>query len=88
MSSFATDAVLSIFRHVLTLVGGIIITKGWLSADLTNQIIGVVISLMGVGMAQVFHAQANDLLSQPSATTTKPSAAPVPSGIAAFPSSN
>ena len=45
------EMMLGIFRHVLTIVGGIFVAKGHIGSDDMNTIIGAVSSLAGVGLS-------------------------------------
>lgn len=41
------DQILGLIRHVITFVGGIIVAKGVLDADLSQEIIGGVMTVVG-----------------------------------------
>jgi hypothetical protein len=42
------EQILSILRHTLTFVGGILITKGLIDETLANEIVGSIITLTGL----------------------------------------
>lgn len=42
------EQVLGIVRHVLTFAGGILITKGLIESSMSEEIIGGVVSLVGL----------------------------------------
>lgn len=42
------EQVLSILRHTLTFIGGILITKGLIDETLSNEIVGSIITLTGL----------------------------------------
>ena len=44
-----TEILLSMVRHALTLAGGLLVSKGWLTADGVEQIIGAILTLAAVG---------------------------------------
>jgi len=41
------EQVLGVFRHVLTFIGGTLITKGIFDEELANEIIGTVVTVIG-----------------------------------------
>jgi len=41
------EQVLGVFRHVLTFIGGTLVTKGLFDADLSNEIVGAVVTVIG-----------------------------------------
>lgn len=41
------DQILGLIRHVITFVGGIIVAKGVLDADLSEEIIGGLMTVVG-----------------------------------------
>jgi hypothetical protein len=41
------EQILGVFRHVLTFVGGTLITKGIFDAELANEIVGTVVTVIG-----------------------------------------
>lgn len=45
------DILLGLFRHMLTIIGGIYVAKGQIDADTMNTVIGAVSSLAGVGLS-------------------------------------
>lgn len=42
-------AVMGIIRHILTLLAGWLVAKGWMEASQTETVIGAVLALAGVG---------------------------------------
>jgi hypothetical protein len=45
------EVMFGLFRHLLTILGGIFVAKGQIQADDMNTIIGAVSSLAGVGLS-------------------------------------
>lgn len=45
------EVMFGLFRHLLTILGGIYVAKGQIQADDMNTIIGAVTSLAGVGLS-------------------------------------
>jgi hypothetical protein len=41
------EQILGVFRHILTFVGGTLITKGIFDAELANEIVGTVVTVIG-----------------------------------------
>lgn len=68
MFGFTPDAIISLLRHVLTFVAGIIVAKGWITADMAAQLVGGVIAVVGVLFAAFFHASSNGTV--PTISTT------------------
>ncbi len=69
MFGFSTDVMMSILRHLLSMVGGIIIAKGWLTADAMSQLTGAIVTIVPVIFAGFFHAQSNGSISTLSTTS-------------------
>lgn len=49
------DQVYSLIRGVLLALGAGLVTKGYLSTDMLNEIVGGVIGLLSVALSQIFH---------------------------------
>jgi hypothetical protein len=45
------EVAFGLFRHLLTILGGIFVAKGQIQADDMNTIVGAVTSLAGVGLS-------------------------------------
>lgn len=45
------DILLGVFRHLLTILGGVFVAKGQIGADDMNTVIGAVSALAGVGLS-------------------------------------
>lgn len=41
------EQVLGVFRHILTFIGGTLVTKGLFDTELANEIIGTVVTVIG-----------------------------------------
>jgi len=41
------EQILGVFRHILTFVGGTLITKGIFDPELANEIVGTVVTVIG-----------------------------------------
>lgn len=59
MYGFSSDLAISLLRHILTFIGGIIVAKGWISAELSSQLVGAVVAAVGALYAAHFHATSN-----------------------------
>ncbi len=84
MYGLSNDIAISILRHILTFIGGLIIAKGWVGADAMAQITGAIVSIVGVLYAAFFHATSNGAIAT---LSTTPNAAPKTS-IATFPNAD
>ena len=51
--TFTAEQYLGFIRHVLTLAGGALITKGYASEDMINQLVGSLMTLIGFGWSLV-----------------------------------
>lgn len=49
------DQTYSLIRNVLLALGAGLVTKGYLSADTLNMIVGGVVGLLSVALSQIFH---------------------------------
>lgn len=49
------DQIYSLIRNVLLGLGGILVTKGYLSADTLSLIVGGIVASVSVFLSQVFH---------------------------------
>ena len=84
MFGLPTDIMMSILRHFLSIIGGIIIAKGWLTADVMGQLTGGIVAVVPVLFAAFFHAQSNGAIPTISTTSNlvlQPSAQ-IPTGVA------
>lgn len=59
MYGLQPDVFLSILRHVLTAVGAFMVAKGWISADMSGQFAGAMVSIISIAFAGFFHASSN-----------------------------
>jgi hypothetical protein len=41
------EQILGVFRHILTFVGGTLITKGIFDPELANEVVGTVVTVIG-----------------------------------------
>lgn len=41
------EQILGVFRHVLTFVGGSLVTKGLFDAEFANELVGTVVTIIG-----------------------------------------
>jgi hypothetical protein len=62
------DILVSLLRHILTFVGGFIVAKGWISADMSGELQGAIVSIIGILYAMFFHASSNGAIPILSAT--------------------
>lgn len=69
MYGLKPDFFLSILRHLLTAAGTFVVTKGWISADMSAQLIGALITIASVAFATFFHATSNGSISTVSTTS-------------------
>ncbi len=59
MYGLSADAIISVLRHLLTFIGGIIVARGWIDAETATQIVGGMITVIGGLLAIFFHAASN-----------------------------
>ena len=45
----SNDVVMGFIRHVLTLLGGVLVTKGWLTDAQMPELVGAVMTFVGFG---------------------------------------
>lgn len=53
------DLLISLLRHMLTFVAGIIVARGWVDAETATQLVGALIGLIGLAFSAFFHAGSN-----------------------------
>jgi hypothetical protein len=83
MFGMSTDVMMSLLRHLLTFVGGLIVAKGWMSADVMAQLSGALVTIAGALFASFFHAQSNGIIPTLSTTSNMIGATNVGSGTSA-----
>lgn len=69
MFGFSTDSALSLLRHLLTFIAGVIVSKGWITSDMAVQLVGAILTIVGALFAIFFHAQSNGTIPTISTTT-------------------
>lgn len=74
MFGLTSAMTIGILRHLLTIMGGLAVSKGYLTSDLLDTIIGALLSLAGVGMSVV------DKVQNPPQSGVQPRTLPEPSG--------
>jgi hypothetical protein len=47
LNNMNKEQILGVFRHILTFVGGTLITKGIFDPELANEIVGTVVTVIG-----------------------------------------
>lgn len=62
------DTLIALLRHLLTFIAGIVVARGWISADMAAQLVGALIGLIGVAFSAFFHAGSNGTI--PTQSTT------------------
>lgn len=62
------DLLIAVLRHMLTFIAGIIVARGWISAEIATQLVGSLIGLIGVAFSAFFHAGSNGTI--PTHSTT------------------
>lgn len=65
------EMIFSLVRHLLTLAGGILISKGWFDAAVLEQVIGAVIAMASAGWSHIEKQKTPQL---PSETKTQAAA--------------
>lgn len=60
MFGLKIDVLLSVLRHVLTTLGGALVTAGYISGGNLEAGVGAVVVLIGLVYAAVHHTLAND----------------------------
>lgn len=78
MYGFQADSLVSLLRHLLTFIAGLVVSKGWITADVAAQLVGALIALISVLYAAFFHAASNGTV--PTLSTIS-NAQPVTSGV-------
>lgn len=64
------DQIYSLVRNVLLSLGTALVTKGILSADELNAIVGGVVALLAVGLSMIFHSDKGQSLMPPKPPST------------------
>ncbi len=62
------DTLIALLRHLLTFIAGIVVARGWISADMAAQLVGALIGLIGIAFSAFFHAGSNGTI--PTQSTT------------------
>lgn len=62
------DTLIALLRHLLTFIAGIVVARGWISADMAAQLVGALIGLIGLAFSAFFHAGSNGTI--PTQSTT------------------
>jgi hypothetical protein len=68
MYGIKPDMLISMLRHVLTFIGGIIVARGWIDAEIASQMVGAIITLVGLLFSAFFHAASNGTIHTESTT--------------------
>lgn len=61
---FSTNQYLGLIRHLLTAAGGALVAKGIISTQVLNEVIGALMTLIGLGWSLMFHAPAQETIEQ------------------------
>jgi hypothetical protein len=69
MYGIKTDFLLSVLRHILTAAGTFVVAKGWISADMSGQLVGAIITIASVAFALTFHGTSNGAIDTVSTTS-------------------
>lgn len=69
MYGIKSDVFISVLRHILTFAGGFVVAKGWISADQSAELVGSLISIIGIAFAVFFHASSNGTIETISTTS-------------------
>jgi hypothetical protein len=75
MFGLKIDIVLSMLRHVLTTLGGALITAGYISSGNLEAAIGALVTIVGLAYAIAHHTLANDTALPSDVVTTRPDTA-------------
>lgn len=62
MLGMSNDVILSLLRHVLTFIAGLVVAKGWITADMAEQMSGGIVAITTGLFAIFFHAQSNGMI--------------------------
>lgn len=86
MYGLQPDVAISILRHILTFIGGMVVARGWISADVAAQLTGAVVTIVSLLYAAFFHAASNGSIVTQSTTPNilKPTEviiAPMPTAV-------
>lgn len=77
MYGTSADAILSLLRQILMFLGGFLVYKGYISADVSAQLVGALVTIVGSLFSIFFHATSNGSIAVLS--TTSNAAKPAPS---------
>lgn len=69
MYGITPDIAVSILRHILTFIAGIIVARGWIGAEYATQLVGAIIGLVSVLFSAFFHAASNGVVPPVSTTS-------------------
>ena len=69
MYGLQPDMFLSLLRHILGMAGAFLVAKGWISADISGQLVGSLVSIIAVAFAGFFHASSNGSIQTLSTTS-------------------
>jgi hypothetical protein len=61
---FSTNQYLGLIRHLLTAAGGALVAKGVISSQVLNEVVGALMTLIGLSWSLVFHAPAEETIDQ------------------------
>lgn len=61
---FTTDQYLGFIRHLLTVAGGALVTKGILTDQVLNELVGSLMTLVGFGWSLLTHAPAESTITE------------------------
>lgn len=82
MYGIYSDLLISALRHVLMFIGGLLVYKGYVSADAMGLITGAIVSAVSAGFATFFHATSNGTIPTISTTSNAlPSIRDVPTNV-------
>lgn len=70
------DIVISMLRHLLMLIAGLIVHRGWVDADIAAQLVGAIVALVSVLFSAFFHAASNGTIQTISTTPNALPASP------------
>lgn len=69
MYGIKSDLFLSILRHILTILGAIVVTKGWITSDESGQVAGALVTIISIAFAAFFHSTSNGTIETVSTTS-------------------
>ena len=66
------DQIYALLRSVLLALGASLVTKGVISGDTLNAVVGAIVGIVPIVLSQIFHMNAGQSIVAPPAAQAKP----------------